>query len=61
MQWDDSTNAGFTQGTPWMKVNPNYHKINAKQQINDSTSIYHYYQKLIQITHQMPIIVYWRV
>ena len=58
MQWDDSTNAGFTQGTPWMKVNPNYHKINAKQQINDSTSIYHYYQKLIQLRHQMPIIVY---
>ena len=41
-----------------MKVNPNYHKINAKQQINDSTSIYHYYQKLIQLRHQMPIIVY---
>ena len=41
-----------------MKVNPNYHKINAKQQNNDSTSIYHYYQKLIQLRHQMPIIVY---
>ena len=58
MQWNDSDHAGFTLGKPWMKVNPNYQTINAKQQVEDETSIYHYYQKLIQLRHQMPIIVY---
>lgn len=58
MQWNDEENAGFTKGIPWMKVNPNYQIINAKSQINDSDSIYSYYKKLIQLRHQMPIIVY---
>lgn len=58
MQWDNSQNAGFSTGTPWMKVNPNYQTINAKKQVNDSHSIWHYYQKLIQLRHHMPIIVY---
>jgi len=58
MQWDDSENAGFTTGTPWMKVNPNYHHIHAKKQINDPESIFHYYQQLIHLRHTMPIIVY---
>ena len=38
MQWDDSANAGFTTGTPWIKVNDNYDKINAKSQVNDPDS-----------------------
>lgn len=58
MQWDDSENADFTTGTPWMKVNPNYQTINAKQQIQDSSSIFHYYQQLIHLRHTMPIIAY---
>lgn len=58
MQWDNSENAGFTSGTPWMKVNPNYQTINAKQQIQDSSSIFYYYQQLIHLRHTMPIIVY---
>lgn len=58
MQWNDQENAGFTNGIPWMKVNPNYQKINAKAQIDDPDSIYHYYQKLIQLRHTMPIMVY---
>lgn len=58
MQWDDSENAGFTKGIPWMKVNPNYQDINAKVQINDNDSIYSYYKKLISLRHSMPIIVY---
>jgi oligo-1,6-glucosidase len=57
-QWDDSENAGFTTGTPWIKVNPNYKEINAKQAIEDPNSIYHYYRKLIQLRKQHPIIVY---
>ena len=58
MQWNNQGNAGFTSGIPWMKVNPNYQKINAKAQIDDPDSIYHYYQKLIQLRHTMPIMVY---
>ena len=45
MQWDDSANAGFTTGTPWIKVNPNYLMINAKQALEDPDSIFYYYQK----------------
>lgn len=58
MQWNDSHHAGFTSGTPWMKVNPNYKNINAKQQIHDRNSIFHYYKQLIQLRHSMPVIVY---
>ncbi|RAK19150.1 oligo-1,6-glucosidase [Anoxybacillus vitaminiphilus] len=57
-QWDDSENAGFTTGTPWMKVNPNYKEINAKKAVEDPNSIYHYYRKLIQLRKQYPIVVY---
>ena len=46
MQWDDSKNAGFTSGTPWLMVNPQYTKINAKLQINDEKSVLNYYKKL---------------
>lgn len=60
MQWDDSENAGFTTGTPWIKVNPNYKEINAKQAILDENSIFHYYRKLIQLRKQHDIIVYGR-
>lgn len=58
MQWDDSTNAGFTTGTPWIQVNPNYKWINAKSQINDPNSVFNYYKKLIQLRKQHDIIVY---
>ena len=46
MQWDDSKNAGFTSGTPWLKVNPKYTKINVKSQIDDEKSILSYYKRL---------------
>ena len=45
-QWDDTEHAGFTTGTPWMAVNPNYTTINAKQQENDPESMLHFYRKL---------------
>lgn len=45
-QWDDSENAGFTSGTPWLRVNPNYKEINLAAQQNDEESVYNYYKKL---------------
>ncbi len=57
-QWDDSKNAGFTNNTPWIMVNPNYKKINAKEQMEREDSIFRYYQKLIQLRKQEEIIVY---
>lgn len=57
-QWDDSEHAGFTTGTPWMKVNPNYKEINVKQALTDPNSIFYYYQKLIRLRQENPIIVY---
>lgn len=58
MQWDDSKNAGFTTGTPWLKVNSNYPEVNAKAQVNDPDSVFSYYQKLIRLRHENEIIVY---
>ena len=58
MQWDDSEQAGFTTGTPWIEVNPNYTEINAKEQVEREDSVFHYYQKLIRLRHQNEIIVY---
>ena len=58
MQWDDSANAGFTTGTPWIKVNRNYPKVNAKQEVSDPNSVFSYYKKLIRLRHENEIIVY---
>ena len=58
MQWDTSHQAGFTEGTPWIKVNPNYTEINAAQALADPNSVFYYYQKLIQLRKENPIIVY---
>lgn len=58
MQWDDSKNAGFTTGTPWMAVNPNYTKINAKEQMEREDSVFNYYKKLIALRKDYEIIVY---
>lgn len=55
MQWDDSENAGFTTGTPWLKVADNYKDINVKKEL-ESGKIFPYYQKLIQLRHELPII-----
>lgn len=58
VQWDDSENAGFSTGTPWIMVNPNYKEINAKEQLSREDSVFHYYQKLIALRHSNDIIVY---
>ncbi len=58
MQWDNSPSAGFTEGTPWCRVNPNYTKINAEEALKDQNSIFHYYKKLIRLRKEEPILIY---
>lgn len=49
MQWSGKENAGFTAGTPWLKVNPNYTSINAADQLDDPDSVRSFYKKLIAL------------
>lgn len=58
MQWNDQKNAGFTTGTPWIKVNPNYVEINAEEEVKRADSVFSYYKKLIALRHQEEVIVY---
>ncbi|MGO3317724.1 MAG: glycoside hydrolase family 13 protein [Leuconostoc carnosum] len=56
MQWDNTVNAGFTTGQPWLTVNPNYRYINVNQSLEDEHSIFHFYKKIIALRQQLPII-----
>jgi len=56
MQWDNTVNAGFTTGQPWLTVNPNYRHINVNQSLEDEHSIFHFYKKIIALRQQLPII-----
>lgn len=58
MQWDASTNAGFTAGSPWLKLNPRYTEINVEQALADPDSVFYYYQQLISLRKQHLIMVY---
>lgn len=58
MQWDESENAGFTKGTPWLHVNPNYPMINAKENLADTNSIFYTYKKLIELRKEHAIVVW---
>ena len=58
IQWDDSANAGFTTGTPWLHINPNYQNINVEQARNDENSIFNTYKQLIKLRKQNDIIVW---
>ncbi|MCI8381928.1 MAG: alpha-glucosidase [Lachnospiraceae bacterium] len=49
MQWSDAAHAGFTTGTPWLRVNPNYSTINAAAEQKDPDSVFHFYKKLIAL------------
>ncbi len=60
MQWDAGENAGFTTGTPWIKVNPNYTTLNAEQARADPNSVFHFYQRLIRLRKDNPVVVYGR-
>lgn len=57
MQWNNSANAGFTEGLPWIKVNPNYVKINAAEQINDPDSIFTCYKTMIQLRKKYNVFI----
>nr|WP_076388889.1 alpha-glucosidase [Vaginimicrobium propionicum] len=56
MQWDESDNAGFTNGEPWFKPNPNYPKINAKAARQDPNSVFKHYQALIKLRHESEVV-----
>ncbi len=58
MQWDESPNAGFSPSRPWLPVNPNYTQINARQQMEDPDSIFQFYQKLIVLRKENPVMVH---
>lgn len=58
MQWDDSINAGFTTGTPWIQTADNYTEMNVKNSLEDKDSIFYYYQKLIQLRKNYDVIAY---
>jgi oligo-1,6-glucosidase len=60
LQWDASANAGFTSGKPWLKLNPNYHEVNAAQALADPDSVFHYYRRLIALRKANPVMVYGR-
>jgi oligo-1,6-glucosidase len=56
MQWDSSPHAGFTTGTPWVFVNPNYREINVAAELADPDSVLHYYRRLIELRHTEPVV-----
>ncbi|PNZ67265.1 alpha-glucosidase [Staphylococcus croceilyticus] len=58
MQWEDSTNGGFTEGEPWFPVNPNYKEINVEQQLKDEKSVLNFYKQLIQLKKSNDIYTY---
>ncbi|WP_214720759.1 alpha-glucosidase [Exiguobacterium sp. s192] len=58
IQWDATEHGGFTTGTPWLKVNPNYPTINVEKALQDPDSIFYYYKQLIALRHQHDLIVY---
>ena len=55
MQWNDGRNAGFTDGTPWFALNPNYTVINAENALEDKNSVFYYYQKLISLRKEYQV------
>lgn len=58
MQWSCEKHGGFTEGKPWLTVNPNFKEINVEDSINDENSIFHHYRKLINLRKELPIVVY---
>ncbi len=58
MQWDSSINAGFSKGAPWLKVNPNYTKINVSAQENDPNSILNYFRKMVKLRKTDKALIY---
>ena len=57
MQWDNTPQAGFTDGTPWLPVNPNHTTINTQDAVSEPDSVFHHYRKLIALRHSHPVVV----
>ncbi len=57
MQWNDGENAGFTKGTPWLRINPNYREIHAESQMNDEDSVFSCYKKLVHLRKEYDVFV----
>jgi oligo-1,6-glucosidase len=58
MQWENTPQGGFTTGTPWLKVNPNYATVNVQNQENDPNSILNYFRKMVQLRKTEPTLIY---
>lgn len=58
MQWGNALHAGFTSGTPWLKLNPSYTEINVKEALEDSSSIFYYYKELLAYRKANPTLIY---
>ena len=56
MQWNSGKNAGFSDSSPWIKINPNYGEINAEEQTGRNDSVFSYYKRLIELRKEMEII-----
>jgi len=57
-QWDSTTNAGFTTGNPWLKVNPNYQTVNVAAQEKDENSVLNYFRKTAKFRKENPVLIY---
>nr|WP_315235217.1 alpha-glucosidase [uncultured Albidiferax sp.] len=60
MQWNANPHAGFTTGTPWQPVNPNYPQIHSQAALLDTNSVFHYYRQLIALRKAQPVLVHGR-
>ena len=58
IQWDDTPNAGFTTGTPWLKVNDNYSEINVAQQEENPDSVLNYFRKMVRLKKENEVLIY---
>jgi glycosidase len=58
MQWSADDNAGFTDGDPWMPVNPNYETVNVESERANPDSVFHYYRRLVELREDHDVVVY---
>ncbi|TCI48339.1 MULTISPECIES: alpha,alpha-phosphotrehalase [unclassified Exiguobacterium] len=58
MQWNAQKHGGFTEGKPWMPVNPNYERLNVETDLSREDSVFHYYQQLIRLRKNNPALIY---
>ncbi len=58
MHWNNTPHGGFTEGNPWIQVNPNYPDINVEAALEDNDSVFWHYKRLVELRHELPVIVY---